>query len=312
MERRYALFGNDLYNKPSSSQGRQLIILLYVHLQFQLKPIPIFFMDSSVPAKFTLPFTFSGPRGQNSIEVSLARSKASALEFWNYRPNQRGTGGPLRAGVLGCLDGSLFLFHCVRSTNTDTVSPSTARRRSRRALSPLNFTNLTRTGSTSPSLLSPASLHVPPRSRVVSGITTEPVEAAKVYVDFEDEADRLKSLLEGKAPKEKAHSVENDIARTPDPASTSNSESGSLKGKETSKGPPSMSPQKDAPAPTLLDVSPSDQHLPQELRLVAHIVPNLGVVGHAVRAAIPIQNGKIFVTLRESGLVVELSCVGLN
>jgi hypothetical protein len=147
---------------------------------------------------------------------------------------------------------------------------------------------------------------------VVSGITTEPVEATKVYVDFEDEADRLKSLLEGKAPKEKAHTVENDIVRTPDPASTPNSESGSLKGKEISKGSPSMPPPKGTPAPALLDVPPSDQHLPQELRLVAHIVPNLGVVSHAVRAAIPIQNGNFFVTLRESGLVIELSCIGLH
>jgi len=144
---------------------------------------------------------------------------------------------------------------------------------------------------------------------VVSGINTEQVEATKVYVDFEDEADRLKSLLEGKAPREKPHGVENDIARTPDPASTPNSESGSLKGKEVSRGSP---PPKGTSVPILLDGPPVDQHLPQELRLVAHIVPNLGVVGHAVRAVTPIQNGKFFVTLRESGLVVGLSCIGLH
>ena len=275
-------------------------------------------MDPGVPGKFTLPFTFSGSRGQNLIEASLARSKASALEFWNYKPNQGRGGDPLRAGVFGCLDGSLFLFHSVPAASDVPVSPSTERRRSRRPLGPLDLTNLTwsLSGSTSPSLLSPASLHVLPRSRVVSGITTENVEAAKVYVDFEDETDRLKSLLEGKAPKEKPRHGENDAARTPYSASRANSESGSLKGKEiskgiTSSGSPPLSP-RGASEPTPQNTPPPDQCRPQELRLVAHIVPSFGAIGHAVRAVIPIQNGKFFVTLRKSGSVIKPSSVGLH
>jgi hypothetical protein len=274
-------------------------------------------MDPCVPGKFTLPFTFSGPRGQNLIEASLARSKASVLEFWNYKPNQ-GRGDSLRAGVFGCLDGSLFLFHSVPTANDVPVSSSTERKRSHRPLSPLDLTNLSRSlsGSTSPSLLSPSSLHVLPRSRVVSGITTENVEAAKVYVDFEDEADRLKSLLEGKAPKEKPRHGDNDAARTPYSASIANSESGSLKGKEiskgiTSSGSPPLSP-RGAPEPTSQNIPPPDQHRPQELRLVAHIVPSFGSVGHAVRAVIPVQNGNFFVTLRTSGSVINPSSVGLH
>lgn len=271
-----------------------------------------------LPAKFAVPFTFSGPHGQNLIEVSLARSKASALEFWNYKPDQGRTGAPLRAGVFGCLDGSLFLFHSVPATNDVPISSSSERRRSRRALSPLDLTKFTRSlsGSTSPSLLSPSSLHVPPRSRVVSGITTENVEAPKVYVDFEDETDRLKSLLGGKTHKEKARHTDNDAARTPDPAPVSNSESGSLKGKDISKGvistgSPPMST-RGASEPASPDAPPLDQHRPQALRLVGHIVPSFGAVGHAVRAVIPVQNGKYFVTLRESGSVIEPRSVGLH
>lgn len=290
--------------------------LFYAHLQ--LKPILLNPMDPCAPGKFTLPFTFSGPRGQNLIEASLARSKASALEFWNYKPNQGRGGDSLRAGVFGCLDGSLFLFHSVPAANDVPVSPSTERRRSRRPLSPLDLTSLSRSlsGSSSPSLLSPSSLHVLPRSRVVSGITTEHVEAAKVYVDFEDETDRLKSLLEGKTPKEKQRHGENEAARTPYSASIANSESGSLKGKEISKGTistssPPMSPMA-ASEPTSQNTPLSDQRRPQELRLVAHIVPSSGVVGHAVRAVVPLENGKFFVTLRESGSVIKPSSVGLH
>ncbi|KAK2465293.1 hypothetical protein APHAL10511_002647 [Amanita phalloides] len=251
-------------------------------------------------AKLTLPFTFSGLRGQNIVEASLARSKPSVLEFWKYQPHQGGCDGPMRAGVFGCLDGSLFVFHSFRSKNGVTASPSSERKRPGRTLRPLDLSRaLSR--SASPSLMSPP-FHISTRSRVVSGITPEQVEAPKVYVDFEDEADRLKSLLEGKAPKDRSFGVDNDVTRTPpDLGSTPNSEIPSLKGKEHSKT--AISTGTTLPSPSTISGSTQDT-LPfegQELQLIAHIVPNSSVIGHAVRAVVPLYDGKLFVTLRESG-----------
>ncbi|KAH8822569.1 hypothetical protein DL96DRAFT_1745631 [Flagelloscypha sp. PMI_526] len=76
--------------------------------------------------------------------------------------------------VVGSEDGSLYVF---KSGPTDTAALPTL---------------------TLPDAIPPA-LSVMSRSRIVSGVTKEQVEAPKNYVDFEDEPEKLKDILKGHA-----------------------------------------------------------------------------------------------------------------
>jgi hypothetical protein len=271
-------------------------------------------MDSWFPNKFTPPITFSSSLDHSYIEIALTRSKASVLKCWKHNNPETGNcNEPVRAaGVLGCHDGSLFLFHYFSPTSDVPPLPSAKRNRPpRRALNPLDLTRaVPQPGS--PSSRSPPPF-VAPRSRVVSGITTEQVEAPKVFVDFEDEAGRLKSMLEGRAPKEKPLFTENDSSRTsPGPASSSASESASLKGRDNSRGALSAAPSISFPnSHSTLDPQTLDQNASLKMSLIAHIVPSMGGAGHAVRAASPVHHGRFFVVLCESGSVAGPRIVGV-
>ena len=109
--------------------------------------------------------------------------------------------------LIGCDDGSLFLFHsitppCFISTSPPVVaeispnSPlSPGRHKSRRASSP---------HSLSPT--SPRSAHSPfhvPKPRAVSSVSTELAEAPKNFVDFDDEQEKMKNMLKRKGVKDK-------------------------------------------------------------------------------------------------------------
>lgn len=265
-------------------------------------------MDACSPSKFTLPISFPGSSGRGLIETALSRSKTSVLKCWGYHHISE-TNSPVRACVLGSQDGSLFLFHCFPSRNNARPARANERSRSRRGLSPLDLTRAVPT--TSPTSLSPTGLHFTPRSRVVSGITAEQVEAPKVYVDFEDEAGKLKNMLEGKAPKEKAPVTETDLPRTnSDSALTSKSETASLKGREHTRFVHS-SVTSPIPSPKLLPSTPVLSYdtlsSKQKMTLIAHIIPSPGGAGHSVRAVIPVNNGTMFVVLRESGDVRAFS-----
>lgn len=113
--------------------------------------------------------------------------------------------------VVGCDDGSLYIL---RNRSRRRRYSSTSMRRSgseRSDLRPLSkYTRLLGVGniprssspsSTKSSTLSPMQLT---RSRVVSGVSAERVEAPKNYVDFDDEPERLKGMLKGKGSREKA------------------------------------------------------------------------------------------------------------
>ncbi|KIL67749.1 hypothetical protein M378DRAFT_73182 [Amanita muscaria Koide BX008] len=267
-------------------------------------------MDACSPSKFTLPISFPGSSGRGLIEAALSRSKTSVLKCWGYHHISE-TNSPVRACALGSQDGSLFLFHGFPSRNNARPARANERSRSRRGLSPLD---LTRAVPTSPTSLSPTGLHFTPRSRVVSGITTEQAEAPKVYVDFEDEAGKLKNMLEGKAPKEKAPVTETDLPRTnSDSALTSKSETASLKGREHAEHPRFVhsSVTSPIPSPKLIPSTPVLSYdtlsSKQKMTLIAHIIPSPGGAGHSVKAIIPVNNGTMFVVLQESGDVRAFS-----
>ncbi|KAF8627389.1 hypothetical protein AX17_006204 [Amanita inopinata Kibby_2008] len=259
-------------------------------------------------AVFTLPLVFSNScDGKDPVEVSLAQSNASILRFWGcHTPSNivETNSDLVGAGILGCYDGSMFLFHQVRPKSVAVNPPVTDRLRPRRTASPLDLTRALSRSTSPPSAAAP--FHLSPMSNVVSGITTEKVEAPKVFVDFEDEPDKLKGLLEGRAPKEKLSTVEMEITRAShERSSTSNSENASLKGKERprsvfSAGTPPIYSTKSASTPT----SPQDPQLSKQTQddmLVGHIISQWGGADYAIRAIVPVQSGRLFVALRESG-----------
>ena len=108
--------------------------------------------------------------------------------------------------LAGCSDGSYMFFRSSPNTAREVVpdrpfspisrpeSPtSTSFQRSRQSLSTSR--------SSSPSGLS-SPFNLTSRSRVAAAVTTEQVEAPKNYVDFEEEPDKLKEMLKGRAPKD--------------------------------------------------------------------------------------------------------------
>lgn len=157
-----------------------------------------------------------------AIELSFVSGKPCALASWGFTPqledvpsppqDQQTT--PIRGAFVGCEDGSVYLFHPKLGVKTDLISPF------RFNFEPMDTPLHTRPttpsvtsylGRNSSAFSSQSSLksttnpfHLS-RSRVVSGVTAEAVEAPKNYVDFEDEQERLKGLLKHKGPVKERH-----------------------------------------------------------------------------------------------------------
>ncbi|KAI4523652.1 WD40 repeat-like protein [Schizophyllum commune Loenen D] len=149
---------------------------------------------------FTIPLAFPNSTGNASLEASYSRCTPTTLVHH--------TG----AILAGCNDGSVYVFsepHQEAPPRVDLTTPSPARpartqMRSPTRLVPSDSRNTSRSSSPSIASLSPAPFHVSPRSRVVAGVTTTQAEAPKNYVDFDDEPDRLKDMLKGRAPRDKS------------------------------------------------------------------------------------------------------------
>lgn len=157
-----------------------------------------------------------------AIELSFVSGKPCALASWGFTPqledipsppqDQQTT--PIRGVLVGCEDGSLYLFHPKLGVKTDLISPfrfnfePTDTPFHTRPTTPSATSHLGRNSSAFSSQSSLKSTTNPfhlSRSRVVSGITTEAVEAPKNYVDFEEEPERLKGLLKHKGPVKERH-----------------------------------------------------------------------------------------------------------
>jgi len=206
--------------------------------------------------------------------------------------------------VVGCEDGTLYVFHKRISTSlSDVVEPSVCQ-----SLPLMATTKHQISRSASPST-SAAPLFVPPRARVVSGISTERVEAPKNYVDFEDEADKLKDLLKGKNPSTKTLSdtvSERAISiKPPTPPNFPPTEPTLTRRMELSKVlinfPPPSNPRLFS-TPT----SPREPMLPgtgilDELDLQYHIIPCTNGSGNAIKSMFILTENFICIVLQESG-----------
>ncbi|KAF9468708.1 hypothetical protein BDZ94DRAFT_1304460 [Collybia nuda] len=213
-------------------------------------------------------------------------------------------------GVLvGSHDGTLYAFNQSRPTiavgQRSQLYPS-------RPTSPIRISRNSRgpSRSSTPSITSPSPFNVTPRSRIVSGVTTERVEAPKNYVDFEDEPEKLKEMLKGRNPRDKLTTSEPDQNRpTPTDKSPASSLLGpphsSLKRKSIPK-PLISSAQSPSTANSISSASsPPDQVFPgtaHDLSLWCHILPPRSGPGRAVtKVQFLDTTNEYFAALQETG-----------
>lgn len=152
-----------------------------------------------------------------AIELSFVSGKPCVLATWGFTPQledipsppQDQQMAPLRGAFIGCEDGSVYLFHPKLGVKSDLISP--AQFNFELTDTPLHTRPSTSSGvshlgrnpsafSSQSSLKSTSNPFHLSRSKIVSGVTAEAVEAPRNYVDFEEEPEKLKSLLKHKGP----------------------------------------------------------------------------------------------------------------
>lgn len=278
---------------------------------------------STSNSSFLVPLTFPNlsktihtrnDRGRNVLEASCSETRPSVMKSWGAAGDRPTDAGSDVEGVLiGSHDGTLYLFNQSRPTAATTGQQSQFH--PSRPTSPLHLSRDSRgpSRSSTPSITSPSPFNVTPRSRIVSGVTAERVEAPKNYVDFEDEPDKLKEMLKGRNPREKlAVSGPDQTRGTPVEKSPAPSLLGpphvGLKRKNIPKSllSPTLSPSLTANSFSS-GSSPPDQAFPgtvHDLSLWCHIIPPRSGPGRAVtNIRFLDSNNELFAALQETGLV---------
>ncbi|KAF5384322.1 hypothetical protein D9615_003314 [Tricholomella constricta] len=273
-------------------------------------------MNSS--SSLLLPLTFpkySETKKSNELytqllDTSCSRAQPSVLKSWGpLSSSSLDVGGNVRHGgvIIGTQDGTLYLLSQNTPSFGETQLPES---QVSRPTSPPRLLHDSRTPSRSstPSANSPP-FNISQRSRVVSSVTTEQVEAPKNYVDFDDEPDKLKDMLKGRQPREsrekyaspsepdKFHGHE----RSPTPSLLGSS---SQKRKEV---PRSLLSATHSPAFTATSPSyPPSPHdhtfdFPYDIGLWYHVIPPQSGPGHTVTSIRVIGDKQFLVVLQEAG-----------
>lgn len=165
-----------------------------------------------------LAFTLTSHASSSTRPLELAASEScpSRLICWTEAstiPEQSSTSHSLSkqtgfpSGVaLCCTDGTLFLFRSLQGPGRIEVTappPSYSVEQSR-SPSPMRYSGLGISRARSSSPASPSfAFFQPSKSRIVSGVSTEQVEAPKTSVDYDEEPEKLKDLLKGKGRKDR-------------------------------------------------------------------------------------------------------------
>ncbi|KAL0567058.1 hypothetical protein V5O48_014937, partial [Marasmius crinis-equi] len=210
------------------------------------------------------------------ISDGLSNVTPTTLISWNTSLSDVSIGGVPTGGIaLGCQDGTVVIWkHATQGTVQRAPSPPSplslssfsGRTSPPQALSRTSFAT-SRSASPSGSSAYASPFHVNQRSRIVSGITTERVEAPKNYVDFDDEADKLKGMLKGQQPRDRGSSI----------TSTSTerlSIDGPTKQKEPARpllSPTPLSPLSPPHTPNVLSTT-STSHVKGRLRPLSHVL----------------------------------------
>jgi WD repeat-containing protein 7 len=243
------------------------------------------------------------------LERSLIKSHPTILKHLGPRAVQDET----HVLVLGCRDGTLYVFHRLSTPSPDVIGlvPGVENNKS---LKPRIFPRISKNSNSSSPPVSPTSLssvlsptfNVTAKLRVVSGVTTEQVEAPKNHVDFEDEPDKLKDILKGRNPRER-HDSNSDRAHKSaassiiEPAPKRKNpvpKSLSLVGNSPTTTPPFSAPSSPRECGSISPLGPS-----YHWDLLYHAIPSRSGFEHSVKSIQFLDDGRFFVVLQKTGYV---------
>ena len=282
-------------------------------------------MSHQSPNHFAVPLTFPAASSlcidekercetTRILERSLTRSFPTILKYWSTTPKDV-QDIETHALVLGCRDGTLYVFHRLSTPSPDAIglvpelllenNKSPKPRNLPRMPKPPSSNSLPVSASALSSVLSPT-FNVTAKLRVVSGVTAEQVEAPKNYVDFEDEPDKLKDILKGRNPRER---YDNSSDRAPKSAASSIFEQApkpknlaprSLLSVENSRSP---TPPFSAPASPREGSSLSPPGLSYRWELLYHVIPYRSGFEHSINSIQFLDDGRFLAVLQKSGYV---------
>lgn len=276
------------------------------------------------PGGFNIPISFPGVSvlhnsdnelqdTRSILEASLARSRPVILEKWGganlHRTDDNHEGGI----AIGCQDGTVYVLTCSALSTSTTIDPQVPQCIDpTRPKHPTRLSKASRSNSqpVSPTIVSSAlspTFNVTAKPRVVSGVTTEPVEAPKNYVDFEDEPDKLKDILKGKNPRER-HSI-SDTGSERAPKSTASSITEAAPASKRKHAVPrsllsAANSRAPTPPPFSAPESPRESNLGPDLcawSVRYHVIPARSGLGYAVTAIQFLSDNCYFAVLHETG-----------
>lgn len=258
--------------------------------------------------------SISFPTNSQDLLDTFRDSGPAKVSAWPISPAAGGgdSDSPLHDIVVGCTDGTLYVLHQQsrkRRFSATSLRPSISERadmfpltKSSRHLGVGHRHRSASPSSTKSSSFSPMQLT---RTRVVSGVSAEQVEAPKNYVDFDDEPDRLKGMLKGRGHRDKptkppplpdVHSHLDDKVSLPETSSKIVVES------RSSLRSPSSSPStlSSPPSPGVFStiVTDDDQTIPWTPAL--HIFPPWTRAG-SVECILPVHHPRLFLCLYQRG-----------
>ncbi|KAJ7776775.1 hypothetical protein DFH07DRAFT_797695 [Mycena maculata] len=250
-----------------------------------------------VSSSFLVPLTFpnSEPRDglepQNILDSSCSKSRASALVFCDSLDDH----SPQVRAILGCEDGTIYAFRKPRPQVKLIPQIPKAPEPPRLSRPPSSHHPSISSRSTSPITSPKNPFNVASRSRIVSGITAAQVEAPKNYVDFDDEADKLKDMLKGRSHKERSAPTSNETSPAP-----------SIHHVKRFDGPKSLLSATNSPSQTPRTISNPPSPVTQvsftddaqDLALLCHIIPPHS---GSISALLLLQKDALLAVLQQSG-----------
>jgi WD repeat-containing protein 7 len=267
----------------------------------------------SATSAFLVPLTLHGvseitdsrrtddQNARDVVETSCSSARCRRLYAWESSTSapEEGSSG----AVLGCEDGSIFVFEQARIAQDANITKSREPSYVSGSRTPsliLRDSNAP-SRSISPSAFSPPPFAISSRSKIVAGVTTEQVEAPKNYVDFDEEPMKLKEMLQGKR-----RSSNHDLRVKPGQATVLDPSPAGVKRKDE---PRSLLSATNSPpfSPVSLSTPPSPggrsgyARATDSFGLLCHTVPPLNGEGHAITDIITLQDMDSMLVLQESG-----------
>lgn len=232
---------------------------------------------------------------------------------------------PLWGVILGCIDGSVFIFHpdYTRSSKRKslyanervTTGNESIHVSSRR---PVHL-SLPHSRATSPSASRTSlSAITSSKSRAVSGLSKEQAEAPKNYVDFEDEQERMKEMIGDISPRERysfdgpkilaekilgAEKTTTPLSLKPQMTVEANRHTDDARSMLSIESSPSVTPPVLSPplSPSLRSFPRAIPSQPKYLSLKGRIFPSCIGMRRSVADLKVLGEGELFLLLQESG-----------